>query len=115
MGLTFFLATYLFSTVLIGGILLWRYKREAEQRLRLLFVLLLWLLVPVIVWLVPANRIPAWRFNWLSIAGLLMLTGAIAYQYWKKPAARRFYAILWIPILAINVVLQIALPLFWRR
>jgi hypothetical protein len=109
---------YSCTTVLVAGILFWRYKREPQKWVSFLSMLALWLMVPIVLVAAPPGWIPAsrpGRPSWLSVIALALLVSAIAFELWRQPSRWRRYALLWGPLITALVFLQIVYPLVWER
>jgi hypothetical protein len=46
------------GTVLIGGVLLWRYRREPEKWIQFLSIFALWLAALIIIMVLPVQWVP---------------------------------------------------------
>lgn len=117
MGLAIVSIVYAVGTILIARNLFRLYTREPEKRLWFLSMFALWLMGPIILWLVPDGWIPTSRPghpSWLNVTLLVLMVVAIGFASWRRPALRRRYATL-IPVITVLILLQIVYPLFWQR
>jgi hypothetical protein len=114
---TVVILAYAFPTVLIAGILFWRYKREPQRWPFFLGMFALWLFLPVAVLTLPPGWIPDSKPghpSWLSVIALALLVGAIAFDIRRQPSRWRRYVVVG-PFIAALVLLEIVYPLVWER
>ncbi|HEY6486878.1 MAG TPA: hypothetical protein VIX83_10895 [Candidatus Cybelea sp.] len=116
--LTVAILVYCGATIVVAGILLWRYKREPKKWPLFLGMFALWVAVPIVAYVVPPGWIPPSKRghpSWLSVASLAVVIIAVALQIHKQPSRLRQYGLIWGPPLVLLVAVDIVYPLVWQR
>ena len=78
------IVVYSSTTVLISGVLFWRYTREPEKGKLFLGLFALWLAVPIVVWALPAGWVPTatrGHPSWLGVLALALLIGGLSFEF----------------------------------